>query len=105
MTTEDRGRRYPAACMSEFCGKGSESCPECRYYPPLREFKEWRDRTGAICLDPVWSPEFYVAPETCPECGARWSWSLEGERWEPPRKCSACTPVVVDERAHYRSEL
>jgi len=55
-------RIYPAACTSMYCGE--IKCPEdCRFLPALREFEEWRDRTGAVQSDPVWAPNVWVAQE------------------------------------------
>lgn len=55
-------RKYPMACRSAFCGR--IECPStCRALPALMEFKAWRDRTKAVCPDPIWSPIFYMATE------------------------------------------
>ena len=54
-------RVYPACCTSAFCGKGPESCPACRNWPVLREFKEWVKKTDAKVTDPIWCPMVYQA--------------------------------------------
>ena len=54
-------RVYPTCCTSAFCGLGPESCPPCRNYPKLQEFKRWVKATGAIVDDPIWCPTVYVA--------------------------------------------
>jgi len=43
----DKSRAYPACCLSMHCGK--YVCTGCRNEPVLKEFEEWRDRTGAVC--------------------------------------------------------
>lgn len=50
---------YPVCCTSAFCGRGE--CKGCQHEPTLREFKEWREKTGAVCSDPIWSPTVYKA--------------------------------------------
>lgn len=60
----DRVRVYPVCCTSEYCGKGSESCPTCPNFPILSEFKSWVARTGAVVTDPVWCPLVYTVPST-----------------------------------------
>lgn len=59
-------RVYPIDCLSEFCGKGPESCPTCKYWPALKEFKDWVKRTGARPSDPIWCPTVYRVPRTMP---------------------------------------
>ncbi len=54
-------RVYPLDCTSAYCGKGSESCPSCRHYPALAEFKRWREETAAKQSDPIWSPLVYTS--------------------------------------------
>ncbi len=56
-------RVYPACCTSAYCGKTSESCPECRCYPILQEFKQWVKDHNAKCSDPIWSPNVYRSEE------------------------------------------
>jgi len=56
-------RRYPSCCTSAYCDKCGEQCEGCPFKPVLDEFKAWRERTGAVCVDPIWSPSFYEVPE------------------------------------------
>lgn len=35
-------------------------CLDCHYYQFLEDFNSWKERTGAVCADPVWCPRVYV---------------------------------------------
>lgn len=52
-------RVYPARCTSAFCGQ--TECGGCPYKPVLDEFKEWKERTGAVRKDAIWCPTVYTA--------------------------------------------
>jgi len=52
-------RVYPSCCTSAFCGR--TECEGCRNKPILDEFKEWKERTGAVCKDYIWSPLVYTS--------------------------------------------
>lgn len=54
-------RVYPSCCTSAYCGKGPESCPACPNYPENQEFNAWRERTAAVCEDPIYCPSVYTA--------------------------------------------
>lgn len=54
-------RVYPTSCTSAYCGKGPSSCPTCRYFPALLDFKNWVQATKAAPSDPIWCPLVYVA--------------------------------------------
>ncbi len=56
-------QHYPRICTSEFCGRGGDDCNRCEHGPALADFKAWRERTGAVQLDWIWCPGFYVTPE------------------------------------------
>lgn len=57
-TTTSRGRFYPLACRSAYCGR--TECPSgCAELPALLEFKAWRQSTKAHQPDPVWSPTYW----------------------------------------------
>lgn len=55
-------RKYPSCCTSAYCGR--IDCVGCPNEPVLSEFNDWVSRTGARCVDPIWSPLFYEVP-TC----------------------------------------
>lgn len=48
-------------CISQYCGETStgEYCAKCQHRPALDEFKAWVKLTGAIPLDPIWTPLIY----------------------------------------------
>jgi hypothetical protein len=53
-------RFYPMNCRSLHCGE--VSCPAtCPNLPELQAFKAWRERTGAVKADHIWSPNCYKA--------------------------------------------
>ena len=89
------GRIYPACCTSAFCGKGPASCPACRFYPQLQQFKAWRAQTAAVQLDPIWSPTWWTSTRAgctrsqpcnhCHTCGEVLRTVLDGEQW-----CDRC---------------
>lgn len=55
-------RLYPTCCTSNYCDK--IDCPTtCANLQKLQEFKAWKKRTNAVCADPIWSPNFYVAQD------------------------------------------
>jgi len=58
---ERETRVYPMCCTSAHCGKTSDQCPTCTYFPVKKEFAEWVERTGAKVADGIWSPLVYVA--------------------------------------------
>ena len=35
--------------------------PDCPYLRGLNRWKAWRARTKAVCSDPIWSPNTFVA--------------------------------------------
>lgn len=56
-------RVYPKSCTSLYCGETGSTCETCRFYPALREFKEWRDTHKAVCKNEIWSPLIYTATQ------------------------------------------
>lgn len=54
-------RHYPNCCLSANCGACGDECRNCPNYPVLLAWKRWRDETAAICVDPIWSPNRYIA--------------------------------------------
>lgn len=54
-------RVYPVSCTSAYCGR-IECPPDCPFLPKLKEFRAWKERTGAKPADPIWSPNVYVVP-------------------------------------------
>jgi hypothetical protein len=63
--TEPRARRYPFSCLSANCGyiTSDKECQACPNRPALDDFYAWKERTGAICTDPIWGRNFYEVPE------------------------------------------
>jgi hypothetical protein len=54
-------RYYPTCCLSAYCGRGRSECGDCANLPRLREFEEWKERTAAVCVDPIWCRTLYRA--------------------------------------------
>jgi len=53
-------RSYPISCRSAYCGR--TDCPsDCPFLPELSEFKDWKARTNAKQLDPIWLPGLFTA--------------------------------------------
>jgi hypothetical protein len=52
-------RVYPACCTAAYCGR--LECNGCPNSSILADFKAWRERTAAICEDPVWCPSVWTA--------------------------------------------
>lgn len=58
MATEQRA--YPMACRSLFCGE--VACPaDCPHLPQLQAFHQWKERTNARQVDPIWAPTIWQA--------------------------------------------
>lgn len=57
-------RHYPLLCRSMYCGYTSSDdyCRNCSNRAELDDFIAWRERTGAVCADPIWSPTIYKIP-------------------------------------------
>ena len=51
-------------CRSMYCGYTSSDdyCSKCSNRPELDDFMAWRERTGAVCADPIWAPNIYKVP-------------------------------------------
>lgn len=58
--TNQKYRIYPLCCTSMYCGRTMPDCLDCHYYQFLEDFNSWKERTGAVCADPVWCPRVYV---------------------------------------------
>jgi hypothetical protein len=52
-------RYYPTCCLAAYCGK--VECGGCANLPTLQAFREWRERTAAVCVDPIWCRTEYRA--------------------------------------------
>ena len=56
---DEKTRVYPSCCTSAFCGK--IDCTGRRNLSILADFKAWRERTAAVCADPIWCPNVFHA--------------------------------------------
>jgi len=56
---DESTRVYPSCCTSAQCGR--IECSGCPALPILAEFKAWRERTAAVCEDPIWCPTVWTA--------------------------------------------
>jgi hypothetical protein len=53
-------RAFPMACRSLYCGE--TSCPAtCPHLAELEAFREWKQRTNAQRVDPIWAPTIWQA--------------------------------------------
>jgi hypothetical protein len=94
--TVRKTRVYPLDCTSAFCGKGPESCPACRFYPKLKDFKDWVSMTGAVCEDPIWCPLVYTARVLVP------SPSTPNGPVRTPEARASAKPIRAD---YYQADL
>jgi len=60
-STSKQLRVYPTCCTSAYCGKLPESCPSCRNFPVLQEFKAWKVEHDAVREDVTWCPSVWTA--------------------------------------------
>lgn len=59
----NKTRRYPSACTSAYCAnvKSDPACIACPARPRLDAWEAWVIETNARPVDPIWSPNLYVA--------------------------------------------
>lgn len=54
-------RAYPMACRSLYCGELGHCPATCPNLPERLAFLEWKERTNARQVDPIWAPTIWQA--------------------------------------------